>query len=91
MPLADRDRCQLDPVGDVADRPDGVGAGPAGGVDLDGVALVQRDAGRLQAEVLDIGPPPDRPQQQLGVDRLAAGDVDADAAVGLLDALEGGS
>ncbi len=43
---------------------------------------------RLEPEPLDVRAAADRPEQHLGLDRLAVGDDDADAAVGLLDPLE---
>ena len=88
MAFADRHRGQLDAVGDVADRPDVVDIGAAVGADRNRMIVVQCDTGGSKAEVLDVRPATDRPQQHVGLDRVAVLDNQADARRGLLDAFD---
>ena len=89
MALADGNGRQLDAVGDVADGMDVGHIRRAVGIDLDGAAVVQRHARRLQPQAFDIGPAADRPQEHVGLHRLIVLEVDADAAaVGLFKALQ---
>ena len=82
LALADRDRGQLDAVGDVADRVDAVGTGRAVVlVDLDRALLAELDARLFEPEPLGVRMRPVANSTQVGVDRLAARSCDVQAAV----------
>jgi hypothetical protein len=88
--LAEADVGQLQRRDEVADGADRRDVGLAVGVDHDEAAL-HLDADLLVAEVLRDRPAADGDEQQVGLELLAALEVDAHAAVGVLDALEAGA
>ena len=72
--LVDRDRRQLHPVGDVADRPDVVDVGARIVVDHDRAGLAGLDAGRFQAQIFGVGDAADRQHDLVDRQHLAAAD-----------------
>ena len=74
MALADRDRGQVDPVGDIADRVDVGHARARIVVDHDGAARRDRDPGRLEAEASDVGRTPEREHHLVDVDPALVGE-----------------
>ncbi len=85
--LADGDGGQVHPVGHVADGPDIVGRRFGPGIDLDRALVVQFDAGRLQAEVLDVGDAPCGEHDHVGLQLHPVLEVVDQACGGLLDLL----
>ena len=81
---------ELQPGDDVADGVDAVDVGAAALVGRDEAAL-HRDALLVVAEPVGDGTTPDRDEQQLGLEGLAALDGDGDAVVGGRDGLEAGA
>ena len=90
MALADRDRCQVDPVGDVAHGMDRGHAARRGGVDLDLAKRPHHDASLLQAEPLRVGSAAGGDEHDIGIDRRAMRAMGAAGAVRqFLDPLDG--
>src|SRR5690349_1686314 len=71
LALANRDRGQLHPVSHVADGKDRGHAGAVVGVDLDLALVAKLQPGRVATDTLDIGTPPDREKNLVGLDVLA--------------------
>ena len=66
---------ELRRVDEVADRVDAVLAGAAELVDLDEAALVDLDAGAVEAELVGVRAPADRHHHGVDLDRLALAEV----------------
>ena len=88
MALADGDGRQLHPVGDIADGMDVRHIGLAVGIDADGAAVVECNPGGRKRQPFDIGPPPDRPQEHIGFDRLAIAEVHGDGVTRFFQPVE---
>ena len=73
LAFADRDRGQLDAVGDVADREDRRHDRAVVGIDLDLALVAELDARVFQPEALGVRLAADREQQLVGLDVVAAG------------------
>ena len=84
--LADRDRRQRDPVGDVADRVDVRHRGLREFVDRDRAVLVELHAGGFETQALDVRPPAGREHHLVDDDVLVIGQLDAKPVIDLLDA-----
>ncbi len=79
MALADGDRRQVGPVGDVADRVDGRDQGLRIGVDDDRAGIVGGDARLVEAETGHVGAPPGRHQDLVDDPHRAVGQGRRDA------------
>ena len=86
--LADRNRRQVDPVGDVADRMDARRRGLRERIDRDAAVLGEPHAGRLETEPRNIRPPPGREHHAIDGEGFAIGQLDAEAVLDLLDRVD---
>ena len=73
MTLADRDRREIDPVGDVAHRIDAVSRRARIFIDGDAAVAGDLDIRRLQTEALDVRPPPGGEHHLVGSEYAAVG------------------
>ena len=88
--LADRDRRQVDAVGDVADRVDMRHGGAGKAVDLDAaIVRIDGDACLLQPEIGDIGMPADREHHLIGRNARAVGQMRGEFLAVLVDLADG--
>ena len=88
VPLADRHRSEVDPVGDVADRVDVRHAGLRELVDRDAAVPRERDAGRLEPEARDVRPPSGGEHHAVDREGLVVGQLDAVAVLDLRDEVD---
>ena len=88
MPLADRDRRQIDAVGHIAHRPDAVDIGFREFVDDDGALFVQLHAGVFQAESFGIGFTADREENLIDLQFIAIAEFDPLTLAFSLNALD---
>ena len=82
--LADRHRRQVDPVGDIAHRPDAVDIGFRKFVDDHRAALAERHSGLLQSQSGGVGRPAGGEQNLVVLQGMTVGKMADDAALGLL-------
>ncbi len=83
--LADRNRRQVDAVGDIADGPDVLDVGARPFVDLDGALVVELDPGGVQPEATGLRGPARGEHDHLGSDVMAIVQVADQAVRRLLD------
>ena len=90
MTLADRDRRQVDAMGDVADRVDVRHRGAREVVDRDAaIARIDGDAGRFQSEIGDVRMPSDREHHLIGGNARTVGQMRGEFLAVPVDLVDG--